>query len=62
MFYDAVEDVEEISSDEEAFSKPSTDPRIEALRTKLTSITRRRAKIRNVKVNNLNLCINHTIP
>lgn len=62
MFYDAVEDVEEMSSDEEAFSKPSKDPRIEALRTKLTSITRRRAKIRNVKVNSLNLCIYHTKP
>lgn len=52
VFYDAVEDVEELSSDEEAASKSSTDPRIITLRTKLTTITRKRAKIRNGKVNN----------
>lgn len=50
IFYDAVEDVEELSSDEEAASKSSTDPRIIVLRTKLSTITRKRAKIRNGKV------------
>lgn len=50
IFYDAVEDVEELSSDEEAASKSSTDPRIVVLRTKLSTITRMRAKIRNGKV------------
>lgn len=50
IFYDAVEDVEELSSDEEAASKSSTDPRIVVLRTKLSTITRKRAKIRNGKV------------
>lgn len=52
IFYDAVEDVEELSSDEEAASKSSTDPRIVVLRTKLSTITRKRAKIRNGKVSN----------
>lgn len=52
VFYDAVEDVEELSPDDEDAGQRSkvTDPRVRDLRTKLVMIQRSRAKIRNRKV------------
>jgi hypothetical protein len=50
VFYDAVEDVEELSSEEELPSMMITDPRLKALNNKLKSINTRRAKLRNKRV------------
>ncbi len=49
QFYDAVEDLEELSSDEDSNYKYS-DPRLTALRNKLTTMYRKRAHYRNKKV------------
>ena len=50
VFYDAVEDADELSSEEEMPSMLVTDPRLKQLRDKLANIHRRRAKLRNKKV------------
>ena len=55
MFHDTVEDVDELSSDEDdAISSQSPrgsyDPELTRLRTKLTSLHRQRARIRTNKV------------
>lgn len=50
VFYDAVEDVEELSSEEEMPSMMVTDPRLRALNNKLKLINTRRAKLRNTRV------------
>lgn len=50
IFYDVVEDVEELSFDEEVVSKFFIDFRIVVLRIKFFIIIRKRVKIRNGKV------------
>ncbi|XP_013400447.1 junction-mediating and -regulatory protein-like, partial [Lingula anatina] len=46
-FFDAVEDIEEISSDEEVEPKRNEDPHLASLREKLSHIFKKRAQIRN---------------
>ena len=50
MFYDAVEDAEQLSFEDEMPSMLVTDPRLKQLRDKMVSIHRRRAKLRTKKV------------
>ena len=55
MFHDAVEDVDELSGDEDdavssQIPRASDDPEMTRLRTKLTSLHRQRARIRTKKV------------
>lgn len=50
VFYDAVEDVAELSSEEELPSMLITDPRLKQLNNKLKTINMKRAKLRNKKV------------
>lgn len=49
QFYDAVEDLEILSSDDEDLS-PHKDPAVKKLKNKLTVINRKRAQLRNKKV------------
>ena len=46
MFYDAVEDVEGLSSDDEKPSMLFTDPRLRKLEQKLSSIPGNRARLK----------------
>ena len=58
VFYDAVEDVDQLSSDEEMPSLMLTDPRLKNIKTKLKSVQMRRAKLRNKKVSKyLTFCV-----
>ena len=50
VFYDAVEDADQLSSEEEMPSMLVTDPRLRQLRDKMAGIHRRRAKLRTKKV------------
>ena len=50
VFYDAVEDTEQLSSEDEMPSMLLTDPRLRLLRDKMAGIHRRRAKLRTKKV------------
>ena len=49
-FYDAVENSEDLSSDDESTNRIEENPRLRQLRSKLGLIYRRRAAIRNKKV------------
>lgn len=50
-FHDAVEEVDDLSSDDEnAMMNPSSDPRVQRLRSKISMLNRRRAAIRTKKV------------
>ena len=51
-FHDAVEDLDELDSDEREDSPTHTvtDPKITSLRNKMASVNRRRAQIRNKRV------------
>ena len=50
FFYDAVEDTAELSSDEESASNSKRSPRLHCLNSKLATLFRKRAHIRNKKV------------
>ena len=56
VFYDAVEDVAELSSDEELPSMMITDPRLKQLNNTLKTINMKRAKLRTKKVHYLYCC------
>ena len=53
QFYDAVENPDELSSDEDDVSQMKKDPRLDALQVKLSALFRKRAHLRNKKVKTL---------